>query len=82
MNKEEQRRGQDAVLARKTIPVTEPARGFRVCCMAQMLGMQKRLESFVRCDEHVWPDSGGPSNQAVQGGKATLTNSLGLGFRV
>ena len=24
--------------------------------------MQKRLESFVRCEEQLWPECGGPSN--------------------
>ena len=45
---------------------------------------RNKLESFVRCEEQLWPDCGGPSNtflppHAVQGGKATQTYSLGLG---
>ena len=43
--------------------------------------MQKRPDSFVRREEQLWPDSGGPSKiflppHAVQGGKATLTCSF------
>ena len=52
---------------------------------AVKVGMQTRFESFVKCDEQPWPDSGGPSNifippHAVSGGKTTQTPSFqGLG---
>ena len=44
---------------------------------------RNKLESFVRCEEQLWPDCGGPSNtflppHAVRGGRATQTY---LGFR-
>ena len=40
-----------------------------------------KLESFVRCEEQLWPDCGGPSNNflpphAVRGGKDTQTYSF------
>ena len=47
---------------------------------------RNKLESFVRCEEQLWPDCGGPSNtflppHAVQGGKASQTSSFqGLGL--
>ena len=39
---------------------------------------RNKLESFVRCEEQLWPDCGGPSTtflppHAFQGGKATQT---------
>ena len=38
--------------------------GFRVHGLrfAVKVRMQKRLESFVRCEEQLWLDCGGPSN--------------------
>ena len=39
---------------------------------------RNKLESFVRCEEQLWPDCGGPSDtflppHTVQSGKATQT---------
>ena len=46
-----------------------------------------KLESFVRCEEQLWPDCGRPSNtflppHAVRGGKATQTYSFYSSLRL
>ena len=51
---------------------------------AVQVGMQTRFESFVKCEEQPWPDSGGPPNMfipphAVSGGKTAQTFSSVLG---